>query len=260
MPKHPHWLPRLIVKADKLHNYGENFLGTYILGHTIGGRIHAEVHPHRGDDGSGTRSMRFSYSSPPLQLMPKHDEELAPLIRGVFLPEEGEVWTECDVSQQEFRFICHYAARHKLSKAAQAVERYRNDPDTDFHVLVSSWTGRDRQTSKSTNFAKAYGAGVRKFASMIGKSEGEATAIFDQYDRELPFVSELSTLCERAVRRKGYITLYSGARRHWSDWAPGGQWKKGAGPSSREEAEARISDPNHLGIDRPFGAPTAVSR
>jgi DNA polymerase I-like protein with 3'-5' exonuclease and polymerase domains len=108
MPKHPHWLPRLIVEADKLHNYGENFLRTYILGHTFNGRVHAEIHPHRGDDGSGTRSMRFSYGSPPLQLMPKHNEELAPLIRGVFLSEEGEVWAECDVSQQEFRMIVHY--------------------------------------------------------------------------------------------------------------------------------------------------------
>ena len=39
--------------------------------------------------------------------MPAHDEELAPLIRGVFLPEEGEVWAKPDVSQQEFRFIVH---------------------------------------------------------------------------------------------------------------------------------------------------------
>src|SRR5262249_18388781 len=84
MTKHPHWLPRLIVKTDKLHNAGANVLGTYILEHAVNGRIYAEIHPHRGADGSGTRSLRFSYSSPPLQLMPAHDEELAPLIRGVF--------------------------------------------------------------------------------------------------------------------------------------------------------------------------------
>jgi DNA polymerase I-like protein with 3'-5' exonuclease and polymerase domains len=252
MPKHPHWLPQLIVKADKFHNYGENFLGTYILGHTINGRVFAEIHPHRGDDGSGTRSLRFSYSSPPLQLMPKHDEELAPLIRGVFLPEQGEVWAECDVSQQEFRMIVHYAARHRLSKAADAVEKFRTDPNTDFHELVAGWTGRDRQTSKNTNFAKAYGAGVGKFAAMIGKSEKEAAAIFDQYDRELPFVSQLSTLCERAVRRKGYLTLYSGARRHWNDWAPGGQWKKGAGPCPRDEAEVRVNNREHSWFGKPL--------
>jgi hypothetical protein len=74
MHKHPHWLPELIVKAHKYNNAAVNFLETYILGHVIRGRVHAEIHPHRSDEG-GTRSLRFSYSDPPLQLMPAHDEE-----------------------------------------------------------------------------------------------------------------------------------------------------------------------------------------
>ena len=131
MHKHEHWLPRLIVKADKAHNAATKFLETYILGHAVNGRIHAEIHPHRSDDG-GTRSLRFSYSHPPLQQMTAHDEELAPLIRGVFLPEEGEVWAKPDIRQQEFRFIVHYAIKHGLRKAKEAAERYRTDPDTDF--------------------------------------------------------------------------------------------------------------------------------
>ena len=80
--------------------------------------------------------------------MPAHDEELAPLIRGVFLPEEGETWAKCDISQQEFRFIVHYAARHKLRGAEQAVERYRTDPDTDFHTFVAELTGIGRKSAK----------------------------------------------------------------------------------------------------------------
>jgi len=134
MHKHPHWLPPLIVKADKYNNAAVNFLETFILGHVVKGRVHAEIHPHRSDEG-GTRSLRFSYSSPPLQLMPSRDEELAPLIRGCFLPEEGEFWVKPDVSQQEFRFLVHYAVRHKLAKANEVAERYRNDPNTDFHQL-----------------------------------------------------------------------------------------------------------------------------
>jgi Mesyanzhinovviridae DNA polymerase len=244
MPKDPHWLPRLIVKADKYNNAAVNFLETYILGHVERGRVHAEIHPHRSDEG-GTRSLRFSYSSPPLQLMPARDEELAPLIRGVFLPEEGEVWAKPDLSQQEFRFIVHYAARHKLAKAAEAVARYRDDPDTDFHQLVAELTQLDRQSAKAVNFAKAFGAGVRKFAAMTSKSENEAHTLYNHYDRELPFVAQLATLCEHAVRRQGYLTLYDGARRHWDDWAPGGKWEKGLGPCAREEALRRVSDPAH---------------
>jgi DNA polymerase I-like protein with 3'-5' exonuclease and polymerase domains len=251
MPRHPHWLPQLIVQADKLNNYAVNFLETYILGHVVRGRVHAEIHPHRSDEG-GTRSLRFSYSSPPLQLMPAHDKELAPLIRGVFLSGEGEWWAKCDVSQQEFRFIVHYAARHGLRGAKEAAELYRADPNTDFHAFVASLTGRDRQTSKNINFARAYGAGVRKFAAMIGIPESNARAIYNEYDHHLPFVSQLSMLCEREVRRKGFLTLYDCARRHWTAWAPGGTWEKGSGPCPREEAEARVSDPNHPWYQKPL--------
>jgi len=245
MPKHPHWLPQLIVKADKYNNAAVNFLEHYILGHVVNGRVHAEIHPHRSDEG-GTRSLRFSYSSPPLQLMPSRDEELAPLIRGTFLPEEDEFWAESDASQQEYRFIVHYAVAQGLRKAKEAAERYRNDSDTDFHQLVAELTGLDRQSAKAVNFAKSFGAGVRKFASMIGKPECEARALYNRYDRELPFVKQLAARCQYSAASQGYLVLYDGARRHWDAWeAPEIAWTKGMGPCSREEAERRVADPNH---------------
>jgi putative DNA primase/helicase len=244
MTRHEHWLPQLIVKADKYNNAAVNFLQSYILDQVVRGRVHPEINPHRGEQG-GTRSLRFSYSNPPLQLMPAHNEELAPLIRGVFLPEEGEVWAKPDLSQQEFRFVCHYAARHNLSKAREAVERYRHDPATDFHRFVSEMTGIERQSAKNTNFAKVFGAGVRKFAQMIFKPENEARVLYERYDNELPFVSELAKLCQRAARRDGFLTLYDGARRHFDKFAPGGKWSKGLGPCEEDEAIRRVTDPNH---------------
>ena len=88
--------------------------------------------------------------------MPSRDEELGPLIRSVFLPEEGELWcTSPTVSQQEFRFIVHYAAiRRTCEGQMEAAERYRTDPDTDFHALVAEMTGLERKSAKNVNFAK----------------------------------------------------------------------------------------------------------
>jgi DNA polymerase I-like protein with 3'-5' exonuclease and polymerase domains len=244
MHKHSHWLPQLIIKADKYNNAAVNVLGTYILGHVVNGRVHAEIHPHRSDEG-GTRSLRFSYSNPPLQLMPSRDEELAPLIRGVFLPEEGETWAKPDISQQEFRLIVHYSVRHKLRGAHEAADYYRNNPDADFHKFAAELTELARKDAKGVNFANVYGAGVRTLAQMIGKSEAEARIIKERYDRALPFVAQLAKLSQYAARRLGYLTLYDGALRHWGSWAPGGTWKKGSGPCAREEAERRAADPHH---------------
>ena len=77
-------------------------------------------------------------------------------------------------------------------------------------------TGLGRDTAKAVNFAKIYGAGVRKFAEMIGKPLHEAQAIYDQYNSKLPFVSRLSTICQEMAERVGHTKLYYGALRHWN--------------------------------------------
>jgi hypothetical protein len=240
---HAHWLPRLIATANKYDKATTDFLQK-LIDYAVRGRIHAEINPHRSED-NGAKSFRFSYNDPPLQQMPSRDEELAPLIRGVFLPEEGELWAKPDASQQEFRLVVHYANQHKLHKAAEAVARYRDDPDTDFHAFAATITSLDRTAAKAVNFAKIYGAGVRKFALMIGKPLAEAQRIYERYDRELPFLRQLSNIYSRRARVQGYITLYDGARRHFDRFAPGGKWEKGAGPCGLEEAQQRLKDPNH---------------
>ena len=243
MATHPHWLPQLIATASKYDDAGSTFLEGHILEHLIGDRIYGEINPHRSEEG-GTRSFRFSYSNPPLQQMPSRDEELGPLIRSVFLPEEGELWCTVDCSQQEFRFVVHHAAIRNLPGAKEAVRRYRTDPDTDFHALAGEITGLQRKDAKNVNFAKIYGAGVKKFAEMIGKPLREAQAIYAQYDRRLPFLSRLADAAQREANRLGYTVLYDGARRHWDRWAPR-VYSKGAGPCSLEEAQQRIRDPGH---------------
>jgi DNA polymerase I-like protein with 3'-5' exonuclease and polymerase domains len=245
MATHSHWLPQLVATANKYNAAGSKFLEGHILAHLIGDRVCAEINPHRSENG-GTRSFRFSYSNPPLQQMPSRDEELGPLIRGVFLPEDNEYWAEPDVSQQEFRFVVHHANQHKLRKAPEAVARYLSDPNTDFHEFAAALTDLKRAAAKAVNFAYIYGAGVEKLAEMIGVSVAEAERILNQYDRQLPFLRQLSDVCKQQACNQGYIALYDGARRHFDKFAPADKWTKGAGPCSFEEARARLRDPNHV--------------
>lgn len=220
MRGHAHWLPSQIDRIGQLDEAANKFIQGFILDHAHRGRIHASINQFRGEEG-GTRSHRFSYSDPPLQQMPSRDEDIAPLVRNCFLPEQGEWWLAADYSQQEYRLIVHYAALLKCSKAEEAAELYRRDPKTDFHALVVEWTGLERRSAKDTNFAKAFGAGVKKFASMIRKSEQEAARIMDLYDKKLPFVRELAQRCSKAAEQRGYIRLIDGARCHFDLWEPG---------------------------------------
>jgi DNA polymerase I-like protein with 3'-5' exonuclease and polymerase domains len=234
MHKHPHWLPQLIVKADKLNNCATKFIQKFILDFAHHGRIHAQINQFRGEEG-GTRTFRFAYSAPALQQAPARQGDMADAFRGSFLPEEGATWGSLDFSQQEYRLIVHYAALRKLPRAENAAQMYRDNPDTDFHQLVVDWTGLDRTSAKNTNFAKAYRAGVPKFADMIGRTEDEAREIYSRYDRELPFVSALMEDCDRLAKNRGYLRLLDGARRHFDLWSPA---RKGYGLSAKPKAMA----------------------
>jgi DNA polymerase I-like protein with 3'-5' exonuclease and polymerase domains len=239
-----HWLPQLVASARRYDNSAK-FVES-IVDHARNGRVFGEVHPHHSDTG-GTRTLRFSYSHPALQQTPKHNAELAPLIRSIFLPEEGEVWASCDLSQQEFRLIVHYAVRHKLRGAAEMRDQYIRDPHTDIHAATAerSSGALDRQAGKTLNFGKFYGMGLRTFAHAISKPQSEAQKLYDLYDQIMPFVSQLSNKCKRAVWDTGHLTLLDAARMHFNQWAAGGKWKEGAGPCSRAEAEHRVRDPGH---------------
>jgi DNA polymerase I-like protein with 3'-5' exonuclease and polymerase domains len=217
MTNHEHFLPRLISEANKYHEAASKFVGNYILGHLIDGRIHAGVNPHRGDDGEGAVTTRFSYKDPPLQQVPKRDKELGPEIRSCFLPEEGELWATLDASQQEYRLLVHFAEKHDPVGAKFIGDQYRSKPETDMHRYVSEITDVPRDDAKNINFAKVYGGGVPLLAKMMSKTIQEAEEALAKYDSALPFVKSLTEACEQRVRERGYLRLYDGARRHWRE-------------------------------------------
>lgn len=239
MSKSSHPLPRLIAAASQMHDASNKFIGQYILGYAHMGRLHSEIHQFR-DDRGGTVTTRFSYSDPPLQQMPSRNPSVATLIRGLFLPEEGEVWGALDYSQQEFRLMVHFAKLCKMEGVDFAVDKYQSDPDADFHNIAAEMTKLPRSRAKDVNFAKAFGAGKNKFAEMTGMDLEEAVAVMSQYDEELPFIARLSEFCQKRADAKGFIRMLDGARGRFDTWEP--RWvdyKKVREANARAMAEGR---------------------
>jgi DNA polymerase I-like protein with 3'-5' exonuclease and polymerase domains len=219
MASHNHWFPRAVQSIKHRTDLAEKFLDKFIIKYAYHGRVHPSINQFRSETG-GARSHRFSYSDPPLQQIPSRDEDYAATIRSCFLPEEGEQWCSIDYRQQEYRLIVFVAEVLKCRGAKQAGDRYRNDPSTDFHDYVASITRLPRRRAKDVNFAKSYGAGVKKFALMTGMSEDEAITVMDQYDAELPFVREAAERYSRIAKEHGYIKLIDGARNHFNLFEP----------------------------------------
>lgn len=224
MHKDPHWLPQLIVRAQRADTDANQFLQTYIIDNAHRGRIHPEINQFLGEDAAGVlrgaKTTRFSYSGPPLQQMQKRDEFRAEMTRGVFLAEPNEYWMAEDYRQQEFRLIVDFAERLDLHMAQVAADMYRRDPDTDFHNLVASLTGLPRGQAKNVSFAKSYNAGPDLLAIMINCTLPEAVAIMAQYDEKMPFVRELNNVYRRLAERNGWIELIDGARAHFGPGNP----------------------------------------
>jgi len=119
----------------------------------------------RGESG-GTVTGRFSYSSPNLQQVPARNKILGPLIRSLFIPEDGCRWSTFDYSQQEPRILVHYAklTMGGLKGADEVIQAYE-DTDADFHQVVADMAGIDRKQAKTINLGMMYGMGKGKLSS-----------------------------------------------------------------------------------------------
>ena len=176
MAKHRHWLPQLIATASKYDAAGTKFLEGHILEHIVNGRIHAEIHPFRSEDG-GTRSSRFSYSNPPLQQMPSRDHELGPLIRNVFLPEVGEFWAKPDVPTGISLCWCTTPSSTTCRARRKRPRPIATIPTPTFIHWSREMTGLERSDAEGDKLRQNLWRRVKKFAEMIGKPLDEAQAI-----------------------------------------------------------------------------------
>ncbi|SVD11535.1 uncharacterized protein METZ01_LOCUS364389, partial [marine metagenome] len=129
LENHSHPVAQLIRGAREVNKTHSTFIDS-ILKHEHNGRIHAEIRQLKGESG-GTVTGRLSMSNPNLQQVPARNKEIGPLIRSLFLPEEGEQWCSADFSQQEPRILTHYASRSRYEGAETIADAY-NDGDADF--------------------------------------------------------------------------------------------------------------------------------
>ena len=211
---------REIRKLSKLRG---TFVESYILNSHVNGRVFGQFHPLRGDEG-GTRSGRFSSSTPNLQNLPSRDDELAPLVRGLFIPDPGhQQWRKYDYSQIEYRFLAHFAVG-PMSDEIRAI--FNADPDTDYHVmtqeLVHRQTGQllDRKPIKNINFGLIYGMGVDKLAGGLGLTVKAGKELFAAYHKGAPFAKATMEACSEEARDTGIIKTILGRKSRFDLWEP----------------------------------------
>tara|TARA_A100001388_G_scaffold260260_1_gene228165 strand:- start:26 stop:1867 length:1842 start_codon:yes stop_codon:yes gene_type:complete len=217
LQNHEHPIVQQIARAREINKAHTTFIDT-ILKHSHKGRIHAEINQLRSDVG-GTVTGRFSYSNPNLQQIPARNKELGPMIRSLFIPEEGHTWGCFDYSQQEPRLVVHYAALDGLYGVNDVIDAYK-EGEADFHQIVAEMADIPRSQAKTINLGLFYGMGKNKLQAELGINEDKAKSLFKQYHNRVPFVKTLMDGVMRKAADNGRIRTWLGRRCRFNLWEP----------------------------------------
>ena len=214
---HSHPLVQKIAKAREVNKAHTTFIDT-IIRYEHKGRIHADINQIRSDQG-GTVTGRFSYSNPNLQQIPARNKDLGPLIRSLFVPEEGCEWGCFDYSQQEPRLVVHYASLDQDTSVFGVKDAYLNS-DADFHTTVSKMADIPRDQAKTINLGLFYGMGKAKLQAELGVSKDKAEELFAIYHQRVPFVKTLMKSVSNRAQQRGQIRTLLGRLCRFHLWEP----------------------------------------
>jgi DNA polymerase I-like protein with 3'-5' exonuclease and polymerase domains len=217
-----HPVAKMIVEAREVNKTHGTFLEPYLGYSEKDGRIHPHVNQLRSDDG-GTVTGRLSMANPNLQQVPARHEVIGPLVRSLFLPEEGQLWAANDFSQQEPRIMVHYATLLNLPGADEAAEGYKNDDSTDFHQMVADMAGVSRKAAKTIGLGLMYGMGKAKMAGSLGLELDEADALIRKFHLNVPFLKGTVNAVMKRIDHQaanGTIRTLLGRKCRFPLWEP----------------------------------------
>jgi DNA polymerase I-like protein with 3'-5' exonuclease and polymerase domains len=217
LQNHSHPIVKLIARAREISKAHTTFIDT-IIKHEHKGRIHAEINQLRSDQG-GTVTGRFSYSNPNLQQIPARNKELGPMIRSLFIPEDGCKWGVFDYSQQEPRLVVHYAALQNLYGVGDVLDSYK-DSNVDFHQIVAEMADIPRSQAKTINLGLFYGMGKNKLQAELGINKEKSDMLFRQYHLRVPFVKQLMDNVMQRAQNRGQIRTLLGRLCRFHLWEP----------------------------------------
>ena len=184
---HEHPMSKMILEARELNKTHGTFLEPYLKHSAKDGRIHTHFNQMRNEEG-GTVTGRLSASNPNLQQVPARHEIIGPMVRGLFLPEDGQIWAANDFSSQEPRLLVHYATLLGLPGAEKMAQAYRDNPDTGFHQMVADMAGIKRKAAKTIGLGLMYGMGKAKLATQLDLPLDEASELIATFHSKVPFL------------------------------------------------------------------------
>lgn len=162
----------------------------------------------------GTVTRRLSASDPNLQQIPRgSDKPWNGRAKSAFHSgRAGFVLIGWDYSQLELRLGASYGRESIL---LTEFEREGADPFSVLAPLIFGvLTPETRHETKTFVYANLYGAGVAKIAAQLGRPIEEVEELYENYKASIPGIMACAKKVNNAMRIRGYIKYWDGARRH----------------------------------------------
>ena len=202
-----HPLATLVLELRKV----EKMRGTY-LDNFVDLNDHGILHTNVNT--LGARTGRMSMTRPALQTLPRGSA-----IRDAFVPraEENSLLL-IDYDQIEMRVLASFAQEQAMIDIINSGE--------DIHLMMAKEIYQTddiprerRQITKNANFAKAYVAGITKFALTAGIPYEQAESFMNAYDQRFPGIRDfqdrvVETIYERGVDGNDGWVISPIGRRH----------------------------------------------
>ncbi len=225
----------LILDIRSLLKTRDTFLLGHVVGHSVNSRVYPDINQTKGEDG-GTGTGRFSYTNPAMQQIPSRNKEVAAIVKPAFLPDEGMIWVDTDLSSFEVRVFAH------LINNPEIIDAYLRYPYLDLHQFVADLTGLVRNATysgqpnaKQLNLSMIFNSGDGAIADKMGmpwewnsfevkygkdagkeitykKAGPEAKEVIARYHRRIPGIKDLAEGCKSVAEQQGYIRTYTGRR------------------------------------------------
>ena len=151
-----------------------------------------------------------------LQNIPRGD-----IVRSMFIPDNGKVFINADLSQAEARVVAYLAEEERMQNVF-------SDPKGDIHKRnaamvfnkpIKDVTESERQLAKTLVHAANYGIGARTFSKHIGRSEAEARGLLNQYYAIYPGIKLWHMEVESQLRKSRILRTPMGrARMFFNRW------------------------------------------
>jgi len=138
------------------------------------------------------------------------------IVRSLFVPDDGKVFINADLSQAEARVVAYLSNEQRLIRVfEEGGDIHRKNAANIYGIPEEQVTDNQRQLAKRVVHASNYGMGPITFARTAGISAAEAKRLLNQYFATYPGIANWHLDIRNQLNKRRYLVTPFGRKRYF---------------------------------------------